>query len=152
MALAERTAEVHWESSLARGQGSVQGGSGAVSDVPLDWASRSDRAHGTTSPEELLAAAHASCYAMALSLLLTREGTPPERLDVKAKCSLEADGDWYRISALDLVVRGEVPGLDANGFARATEDADAHCPVANAVREGVEIRLRATLEGAGVTS
>lgn len=152
MALAERTAEVHWESSLARGEGSVRGGSGAVSDVPLDWASRSERAHETTSPEELLAAAHASCYAMALSLLLSRAGNAPERLDVKAKCSLEAEGDWYRISALDLDVRGEVAGLDAEAFNRAAEEADAHCPVSNALRGGVELRLSATLEGSGVSA
>ena len=92
MALAERTAEVQWNGTLADGDGSVRAGSLAVTDLPLDWASRSDRADGKTSPEELLAAAHASCYAMSLTLLLARDGKRAEHLDVKAKCSLEERG------------------------------------------------------------
>ena len=145
MALAERTAEVHWNGTLAKGDGTLRAGSEAITDLPIDWASRSDRAHGTSSPEELLAGAHASCYAMALSLLLTRDGTPPESLDVKAKCSLEESGEWYTVSAIDLEVRGSVDGLDANAFERAAREADAHCPISNAIRDNVEVRLSATL-------
>lgn len=145
MALAERTAEVRWHGTLAKGEGTMRAGSEAVTDLPLDWASRSDRANGKTSPEELLAGALASCYAMALSLLLTRAGTPPERIDVKAKCSLEEEGDWYRVSAMDLEVHGEVPDVDADRFAAAAREAEAHCPVSNAMRDNVEIRFSSTL-------
>ena len=145
MALAERTAEVHWNGTLAKGDGTLRAGSEAITDLPIDWASRSDRAHGTSSPEELLAGAHASCYAMALSLLLTRDGTPPESLDVKAKCSLEESGEWYTVSAIDLEVRGSVDGLDADAFERAAREADSHCPISVALRDNVEVRLSATL-------
>lgn len=145
MALAERTAEVHWNGTLAQGEGSMRAGSEAVTDLPISWASRSDNADGTSSPEELLAAAEASCYAMALSLYLTREGTPPASLDVKAKCSLEEQGDWYKVTAIDMEVRGQVPDLDAEGFERAAREAESVCPVSNAMRGNVEIRLSASL-------
>jgi osmotically inducible protein OsmC len=145
MELAERTAEVRWNGTLASGDGTMRAGSEAVTDLPIDWASNSERAHGTSSPEELLAGAHASCYAMALSLLLTRDGKPPESLDVKASCSLEEDGDWYTIKAMELEVRGSVPDLDAEAFERAAREADAHCPISNAVRDNVEVRLTASL-------
>ena len=147
MALAERTAEVRWNGTLAKGDGTMRAGSEAVTDLPIHWASRSDRANGTSSPEELLAGAHASCYAMALSLLLTRDGTPPDHLDVKAKCSLEEDGEWYTVKAMDLVVEGAVPDLDADAFEKAAREADAHCPISNALRNNVEIRLSASLQG-----
>jgi osmotically inducible protein OsmC len=145
MELAERTAEVHWNGTLASGDGTLRAGSEAVTDLPIDWASSSAKAHGTSSPEELLAGAHASCYAMALSLLLTRDGTPPESLDVKASCSLEEDGDWYTIRSMELDVRGSVPDLDADAFERAARSADEHCPISNAVRDNVEVRVTATL-------
>ncbi len=145
MALAERTAEMHWNGTLAKGDGSLRAGSEAVTDLPIGWASRSDRADGKSSPEELLAGAHASCYAMALSLLLTRDGTPPESIDVKAKCSLEESGEWYTIKSMDLEVRGAVPGLGAEAFEQASVEADRHCPISNAVRENVEVRISATL-------
>ena len=145
MALAERTAEMRWNGTLAKGDGSLKAGSGAVDELPIGWASRSDRADGKSSPEELLAGAHASCYAMALSLLLTREGTPPDSIDVKAKCSLEESGDWYTVKALDLEVRGTVPELDAEAVEKAAVEADRHCPISNAVRDNVEVRISATL-------
>ena len=145
MALAERTAEVRWNGTLAKGDGTMRAGSEAVTDLPIDWASRSDRAHASSSPEELLAGAHASCYAMALSLLLTRDGNPPEHLDVKAKCSLEEDGDWYTVTAMDLSVVGAGPGLDADAFDTAAREADAHCPISNALRDNVKIRLSSEL-------
>jgi osmotically inducible protein OsmC len=145
MALAERTAEVVWNGTLASGEGKMTAGGGAMKDLPIDWASRSDRAEGTSSPEELLAAADASCYAMALSLTLTREGNKPETIDVKAKCSLEEQGDWYRVSAIDLEVRATVPGMSEEDFQRAARDADAQCPVSKALRGDVEIRLDASL-------
>lgn len=145
MELAERTAEVRWNGTLASGDGTLRAGSDAVTDLPIDWASSSATAHGTSSPEELLAGAHASCYAMALSLLLTRDGTPPQSLDVRASCSLEEDGDWYTIKAMELDVRGSVPNLGADAFERAAKAADEHCPISNAVRDNVEVRVTASL-------
>jgi len=145
VALAERTAEMRWNGTLAKGDGALKAGSGAVDELPIGWASRSDRADGKSSPEELLAGAHASCYAMALSLLLTREGTPPDSIDVKAKCSLAEDGDWYTVKALDLEVTGTVPELEADAFEKAAVEADRHCPISNAVRDNVEVRISATL-------
>ena len=146
MALAERTAQIKWNGTLADGSGHVRGGGGALADVPVDWASRSERAHGTTSPEELLAAAHASCYAMALTLLLARDGVKAQTLDVEATCSLEEQGEWYRIASIDLAVRGHVPDLSAERFEDAAREADACCPISVALRDSVEIRLTATLE------
>src|SRR3712207_4534860 len=102
MALAERTAAVQWHGALADGDGSVRAGSGAVTDLALDWAASSEKADGKTSPEELLAAAHASCYAMSLTLLLARQGRRAERLDVAATCALEERGEWYAVTAMDL--------------------------------------------------
>ncbi len=145
MALAERTAEVRWNGTLAKGDGAMRAGSESVTDLPIDWASRSARAGGKSSPEELLAGAHAACYAMSLSLLLTRDGTPPESLDVKAKCSLAESGEWYRVEAMDLEVRGSVPDLDADAFEKAAREADERCPISVALRDSVEIRLSATL-------
>jgi len=145
MALAERTAEVKWHGSLADGDGTVRGGSEDYTDLPLDWASRSDRANGKTSPEELLAAAHASCYAMAFTLLLARDGIKADELDVQAKCSLEESDEWYTITAIDLAVTGRVPDMDTERFEAAAREADEHCPISNALRGNVDIRLRATL-------
>ncbi len=145
MALAERTAQVQWTGTLADGSGTVKAGSGAVNDLALDWASDSASADGTTSPEELLAASHAGCYAMALTLLLAREGNRAERLDVGAKCALEERGDWYAITSIDLDVTGTVPGLDGAAFEQAAKEADEHCPVSIALRGQVEIRVKATL-------
>ena len=145
MALAERTAEMRWNGTLAKGDGALKAGSGAVDDLPIGWASRSANADGKSSPEELLAGAHASCYAMALSLLLTRDGTPPDSIDVKAKRSLEESGDWYTVKALDLEVSGTVPDLDSDAFEKAAVEADRHCPISNAVRDNVEVRISATL-------
>ncbi len=145
MALAERTAEVQWQGTLAEGDGTVRAGSGAVTDLALDWASSSETAHGTTSPEELLAAAHASCYAMALTLLLARDGHRAEHLDVQATCALEERGDWYTVSSIDLAVTGTVADLDPAAFEQAAREADEHCPISNALRDNVEIRLTATL-------
>jgi len=145
MALAERTAEVVWNGTLARGDGTMRAGSGSVTDLPIHWASRSDRADGTSSPEELLAAADASCYAMALALQLTRDGAPPESIDVKAKCSLEEEGEWYRISTIDLEVRAQVPDMDPDAFQRSAAEADKQCPISKALRGDVEVRLSASL-------
>lgn len=144
MATAERRADVVWEGSLARGDGRITVGSGAVEELPVTWASRTERSDGKTSPEELIAAAHASCFAMALSAVLGDGGNPPERLDIGATCTFDVDN--LKVSTVVLDARGRVPGLDAEGFRSAVEQADQICPVTNALRGNVDIRVNATLD------
>ena len=144
MATAERRAEVVWEGNLARGNGSFTVGSGAIGEQSVTWASRTERSEGKTSPEELIAAAHASCFAMALSDVLDEGGTPPERLEIDAVCTFDAESG--KVSSVDLDIRGRVPGLDAEGFQSAVEQGDQGCPVSNALRGNVEIRVNASLD------
>src|SRR5215472_10949217 len=115
MALAERRAEAIWEGNLQQGHGTLNAGSGALKGLPVTWAARVERSDGKTSPEELIAAAHAACFAMAFSNTLNKNGTPPERLTVNAVCSLDRTDTGIKISAMDLDVRGKVPGLDQAG-------------------------------------
>jgi osmotically inducible protein OsmC len=144
MATAERRAEVVWEGNLPRGNGKFNVGSGAMGEMPVTWASRTERPDGKTSPEELIAAAHASCFAMALSNVLDEGGTPPERLEISAVCTFDIDN--VKVSSVDLDVRGRVPGMDPDSFQNAVEQADQGCPVSNALRGNVDIRLNASLD------
>jgi lipoyl-dependent peroxiredoxin len=145
MATAERRANVVWRGDLAGGSGSVDLASSEVArGLPVTWASRTERPDGKTSPEELIAAAHASCYAMALSGALAKMGNEPEQLDISAVCTFDAD--QLKVTTVVLDVRGRVPGLDAEGFQSAAEQAEQGCPVSNALRGNVDIQLNATLE------
>ncbi|CAA9438960.1 MAG: hypothetical protein AVDCRST_MAG03-3827 [uncultured Rubrobacteraceae bacterium] len=146
MMLARRRAEVGWQGTLEEGRGSFTVGSWMVGEVPVTWSSRTSPEEESTSPEELMAAAHASCYAMALSLVLGERGTPPESIDVQAACALDAVSEGFRITTMDLEVRGRVPNLDAEGFRRAADYAHQICPVSNALKDNVEIRVNTTLE------
>ncbi len=146
MVLARRQAEVGWKGTLEEGRGSFTVGRWMVGEVPVTWSSRTSPEEESTSPEELMAAAHASCYAMALSLVLGERGTPPESIDVQAACALDAVSEGFRITTMDLEVRGRVPNLDAEGFRRAAEYAHQICPVSNALKDNVEIRVNTTLE------
>jgi lipoyl-dependent peroxiredoxin len=145
MATAERRAEVVWEGDLPRGSGRFTVGSGALGEMSVTWASRTERSDGKTSPEELIAAAHGSCFAMALSNVLAEGGTPPERLEIDAVCTFDIDN--IKVSSVDLDIRGDVPDLDAQGFQSAVEQAEQGCPVSNALKGNVEIRVNASLEG-----
>jgi len=117
MARAERRADVVWEGNLLQGHGKIVGvGSGALVELPITWASRTERSDGRTSPEELLAAAHAACYAMAFSHTLAQSGTPAERLTVRTVCAFEQVESGFKVTTMDLDVRGNVPGLDQAGF------------------------------------
>jgi osmotically inducible protein OsmC len=144
---AVRRAEVVWEGSLARGSGKVSGlSSQAFSDLPVSWASRTERANGQTSPEELLASAHASCFAMALSFGLGNAGNPPERLTVSATVTFDqVDGGWKVVSSA-LTVKGKVPGLDDAGFKEAAAGAKDGCPISQALKGNVELSVDASLE------
>ncbi|HJT56458.1 MAG TPA: OsmC family peroxiredoxin [Ktedonobacteraceae bacterium] len=147
MVKAERHAQVEWQGSLVQGSGKiVEVGSGAIGQLPITWASRTERSDGKTSPEELIAAAHAACYAMAFSHALAQAGTPADRLVVKANCAFEQVGGGFKITTMDLDVTGKVPGLDEAGFEKAASQAEQGCPVSNALRNNVEIRLNAHLE------
>jgi osmotically inducible protein OsmC len=146
--LARREAQVTWSGTLGGGAGELRVGGGAAQALPMDWASRSEQADGTTSPEELLAAAHAGCYAMQLALELARNGTPAGRLEVGGTCDLEEDGENFRISRLTLDVQATVDGLDEGTFQEIVARADAACPIAAVVREGTATELHARLLGA----
>lgn len=148
MPLAHREATIVWEGTLGGGAGALQA-SGALGETPVDWASTESDADGTTSPEQLLAAAEAGCYAMTLALALTRRGTPAERLEVSAACELDRTGDddahEYRITKVTLDVRGTVPDLDEEAFGEIARHADEQCPVSNALRGNVEVTVEAAL-------
>jgi lipoyl-dependent peroxiredoxin len=142
-----RTARTAWDGGLQDGSGQVELSSSKVGTYDVSFPRRAaDDAQGTTSPEELIAAAHSACYAMQLSANLAEEGGVPQSLDVKADVTLgpdEANGG-FRLTGIVLTVRGEVEGLDAAGFQRAAEAAKAGCPVSKALT-GVEITLDAEL-------
>ena len=146
MVLARRRAEVGWQGTLEEGRGSFTVGSWMVGDIPVTWCSRTSPREESTSPEELMAAAHASCYAMAPSLVLGERGTPPESIDVQTTCALDAVSEGFRITTMDLDIRGRVPDLDEDGFRSAAEHAHQICPVSNALKDNVEIRVNTTLE------
>jgi lipoyl-dependent peroxiredoxin len=110
MPIARREAEIVWKGPLARGTGTLTSGSGALDTLALTWASRTERADGKTSPEELIAAAHASCFAMALALVLGEDNSPPERVTVSAACTLDEVEGAPRITTVELTVRAQVPG------------------------------------------
>jgi osmotically inducible protein OsmC len=145
MAIAQRTAEVVWEGTLARGVGALSTASGAL-ELPVTWASRTQQPDGKTSPEELIAAAHASCFAMALALVLGENHTPPERLTVTAACTLDEVDGAPRITTAALSVEARVPGLDRAGLQHNVERAAGLCPVSNALRGNVEISVREELD------
>jgi osmotically inducible protein OsmC len=145
MAIAERTATTSWDGDLARGNGSVTGASGGLGDLPVTWASRTERSDGKTSPEELIAAAHSSCFSMALAHELTESGHPPEHLDVSAKVTLDQKDGAPTVTTSELTVSGSVPGIDQATFEQAASDAGKGCPVSRALA-GVEITVNATLQ------
>jgi len=142
----ERTAEIDWQGGLADGSGTVVGTSSGAIDLPVTWASRVEAPEGRASPEELVAAAHAACYAMAFSHTLAEAGSPPERLHVTATVRAELGDEGLAITSSDLEVRGRVSGLDAAQFQRQAEEAERGCPVSNALRGSIEIGVSATLE------
>ena len=148
MAQAERTAETVWNGDLMKGNGQLtMGSSGALRNSGVTWASRTESPDGKTSPEELLAAAHASCYAMALSATLARNGAPPERLHVTATASLDRKPEGgFQVTTMDLNVRGRVPGIDQARFEELARQGEQGCPISNAIRNNVQIRLNAQLE------
>lgn len=148
MAVAERTASIVWQGDVQKGSGKISlEESGACGELPISLPTRVESPEGQTSPEELLAASHAGCYAMALSLLLTEEGSPPERLTATATATLDRAGDGFAVTTIDLSVRGAVSGLEGPAFEDAAKRAEKACPISNALRGNVDIRLDAKLDG-----
>ena len=139
-----RKASAAWEGGLRGGKGSFKAESGLVGGT-YGFGSRFEQAPGS-NPEELLAAAHAACFSMALSAGLERAGKTPARVETKASATFEKVGDAWRITKMKLVTRGKVPGLDQAGFAKAAEDAKNGCPVSNALKGNVAFELDAKLE------
>jgi osmotically inducible protein OsmC len=142
-----RTATVTWTGTLAEGSGTVTAGTSELfTDLPVSWPSRTESADGRTSPEELLAAAHASCFAMALSGGLVRGGTPADHMHVSAAVTFDKVGDAWTVTRSELDVVGVVPGLDEAGFDAAAQGAKDGCPISRALAGNVDVSVSATLE------
>ena len=140
---AERRAEVTWQGSLMEGRGTIESvGSGAFGPLDVSWPARTEDQRAETSPEELIAAAHASCFAMALSHALAQDGHAPEHLSVSAIVSFQP-GEGIQRSVLD--VEGNVPGIDDATFRQAAEQAKQNCPVSKALAGIPEVTLDASL-------
>ncbi|HEY8168223.1 MAG TPA: OsmC family peroxiredoxin [Candidatus Limnocylindrales bacterium] len=145
---ATRTADVAWSGDLIGGTGTITAvGSGAFGSLPVSWAARTEASDGKTSPEELLAAAHASCFAMALSGALARAGTPPESLAVTATVTFDKGDDGWRVTTSALAVSGRVPGASEASFVQAAEATKDGCPISKALVGNVALSVEATLEG-----
>ena len=145
--MAESRASAVWEGNLVEGHGRVSASSGVFTDLDLTWAARTNRPDPKTSPEELIAAAHAACYAMAFSHTLAEAGHVPERVSVTAVCHFTPiEGGGFSVSKMEVDVHGRVPGVDAEAFQHLAEEGERGCPVSNALRGNVEIVLRATLD------
>jgi lipoyl-dependent peroxiredoxin len=142
-----RTANVRWEGNLARGEGAISGASGAFDGLPYTLATRIGKPEGKTSPEELVAAAVGSCFAMSLAGELTRAGTPAERLDVSAACTVDEVEGRHLVIELALAVRGRVPGIDPETFIRTAMEAEQGCTMSTLVRASADVTVKATLEG-----
>src|SRR2546430_5816399 len=125
-------ADAVWEGDLMTGKGRVKVASGAFNEFGVTWASRADREKGGTSPEELIAAAHAGCFSMALSNGLAKAGHPPTRVDTTASVHLDKGEAGFSITRIDLRTEAEVPGIDEAAFAEQAEAAKKGCPVSKA--------------------
>lgn len=143
---ATREARTVWSGDLLSGTGSVSAvSSGKFSELPVSWSARTEAPGGKTSPEELLAAAHASCFAMALSAGLGRAGARPNRLEVRSRVTFDKVGDSWTVVSSELDVKGDVPGADAEKFTQAAEDAKENCPISRALRGNVKLSVKANL-------
>jgi len=142
-----RRAEAVWSGDLATGSGTVSAvSSGIFRDTPVSWPARTEEPGGKTSPEELFAAAHASCFAMAFSAGLGRAKTPPERLTISAEVTFDKVEAGWRVTTSNLTVTGVVPGISQEEFAKAAEAAKVGCPISQTLQGNVEINVEATLE------
>lgn len=143
---ATRQARAKWNGDLAKGSGEVSAvTSGKFNGLGVSWGARTESPQGKTSPEELLAAAHASCFAMALSGGLAKNGTPPETLEVTSTVTFDKVGENWTVVSSQLEVTGVVPGIDEAAFAKAAEGAKDGCPISRALKNNVKLSVRSTL-------
>jgi osmotically inducible protein OsmC len=141
-----RTANVVWNGDLVNGSGMITYvSSGVFSRLPISWASRTSAHDGKTSPEELLAAAHASCFSMAFSARLAKNGTPAQSLDVKVEVTFDQGEAGWKVASSKITVKGTVPGIDEATFDRLADDAKDNCPISAAIRGNVDLSVEATL-------
>jgi osmotically inducible protein OsmC len=141
-----RRADCTWEGNLVNGSGRVSASSSqAFTDLPVTWVARTEAPGGKTSPEELIAAAHASCFSMALAHGLTQAGHPPTRLEVSAEVTFDRTEAGPTVTSSVLTVKGWVPGIDAETFRKAAEGAKDGCPVSRALKGNVQLSVNATL-------
>ncbi|MDQ2818368.1 MAG: OsmC family protein [Candidatus Eremiobacteraeota bacterium] len=141
----DRMASATWSGELRGGRGRISTGSKVLSDAPYSFGTRFESAPGT-NPEELIAAAHAACFSMAFANVIAGKGLKPREIETRATCSLEAQGGGFKITCMRLETRGEVPGIDAARFKELAKEAEAACPISNALRAGLQIELIATLD------
>ena len=143
-----RRADAVWEGDLMTGSGVVSASSSkAFTSLPVTWGSRTESAEGRTSPEELVAAAHAACYCMALSNGLTKAGTPPTRLEVSATVTFDQIPGGWKVASSALTVRGHVSDSSQSAFQQAAEAAKDGCPISGALKGNVALSVEATLAG-----
>jgi osmotically inducible protein OsmC len=145
----QRHALVTWSGDLTAGAGTIDYvSSGVFSRMPVSWAARTSAHNGKTSPEELLAAAHASCFSMAFSSRLGKNGTPPTKLSVKAEVTFDNAGGGWKVTTSHITVTGEVPGIDLATFKSLAVDAGENCPISIALKGNVSVTVEASLVGA----
>ena len=145
---AVRRADAVWQGDLVSGSGRVSArSSGVFQDLPISWAARTEESGGKTSPEELVAAAHAACYAMAFSAGLARAGHPATQLDVSAEVTFDRADSGWKVASSALTVRGQVPGIGADQFKELAEAAKDGCPISGALKGNVTLSVEATLAG-----
>ncbi len=147
MVAIQRSAKTVWSGDLASGSGVLNGGSGALTDLGVTWAARTESSDGKTSPEELIASAHSSCYAMAFSNVLSGEGHAPDSLEVTATVDLAPIPEGgFKVTQSALNVIGQVPGLSESQFAGFAKQGEQGCPISNLIRGNAEIVLNASLK------
>jgi lipoyl-dependent peroxiredoxin len=142
----QRTANSVWEGNLTEGNGKVRVGSSALPEFPVTWNARTEGSQTVTSPEELLAAAEAACFSMALSSDLNKAGYKPERIEATAVCTFDKVNDKWTVTTMDLDVVGRVPDIDQAEFERVANGTKTGCPISRAIVGNVDIRLNARLE------
>ena len=144
--MAEKSATAKWNGNLTEGSGTFSVDSGVITQSAVSWAARTNEARGQTSPEELIAAAHASCYAMAFSHYLTTNHSAPESLEVTSSVGFGPNpAGGMKVTHSHLTVTGSVPGMDEATFKDAATKAEAQCPVSNALRNNIDITVEASL-------
>jgi osmotically inducible protein OsmC len=141
----ERTASAEWHGDLMSGSGTVSTQSGVVDNATVEWSSRAEQADQNTSPEELIAAAHATCVSMALAHGLAQAGTPAQRLQSEATAKFENVDGGFRLTTMKLRIEGQVEGVDEDEFRLAAQAAAENCPVSQALKGNVDVSLDASL-------